>query len=172
MATPQQEAFCILQFAKTKSVTTVQRLFRTRFGFEFSGYFMINMWKCYLPFELPRIFSCRLQIQALLQSNHTHTFSKCRYETRNNTCYNFTLIYNPVVFTGLCSKWANYSNVLMNFNFENVPKNQITKTTPGLKQTSHLHLMPRLGKECVELYPHSPICICYGAWSRKPNFTV
>jgi hypothetical protein len=30
--TPQQKAFCILQFAKTNSVTTVQRLFRTRFG--------------------------------------------------------------------------------------------------------------------------------------------
>jgi hypothetical protein len=26
MATPQQKAFCILQFAKTNSVTTVQRL--------------------------------------------------------------------------------------------------------------------------------------------------
>jgi hypothetical protein len=29
MATPQQKAFCILQFAKTNSVTTVQRLLRT-----------------------------------------------------------------------------------------------------------------------------------------------
>jgi hypothetical protein len=34
MATPQQKAFCILQFAKTNSVTTVQRLFRTRFGID------------------------------------------------------------------------------------------------------------------------------------------
>jgi hypothetical protein len=34
MATPQQKAFCILRFAKTNSVTTVQRLFRTRFGID------------------------------------------------------------------------------------------------------------------------------------------
>jgi hypothetical protein len=34
MATPQQKAFCILQFAKTNTVTTVQRLFRTRFGID------------------------------------------------------------------------------------------------------------------------------------------
>jgi hypothetical protein len=34
MATPQQKAFCILQFAKTNSVTSVQWLFRTRFGID------------------------------------------------------------------------------------------------------------------------------------------
>jgi hypothetical protein len=34
MATPQQKEFCILQFAKTNSVTTVQRMFRTRFGID------------------------------------------------------------------------------------------------------------------------------------------
>jgi hypothetical protein len=34
MATPRQKAFCILQFVKTNSVTTVQRLFRTRFGID------------------------------------------------------------------------------------------------------------------------------------------
>jgi hypothetical protein len=34
MAIPQQKAFCILQFAKTNSVTTVQWLFRTRFGID------------------------------------------------------------------------------------------------------------------------------------------
>jgi hypothetical protein len=34
MATPQQKAFCILQFAKTNSVTTVQQPFRTRFGID------------------------------------------------------------------------------------------------------------------------------------------
>ncbi|PNF43528.1 hypothetical protein B7P43_G03919 [Cryptotermes secundus] len=32
MASPQQKAFCILEFAKTNSVVTVQRAFRRRFG--------------------------------------------------------------------------------------------------------------------------------------------
>jgi hypothetical protein len=34
MATQQQKAFCILQFANTNSVTNVQRLLRTRFGID------------------------------------------------------------------------------------------------------------------------------------------
>ncbi|PNF40249.1 hypothetical protein B7P43_G07078 [Cryptotermes secundus] len=32
MASPQQKAFCVLEFAKTNSVVTVQRAFRRRFG--------------------------------------------------------------------------------------------------------------------------------------------
>jgi hypothetical protein len=37
MATSQQKPLCILQFAKTNFVTTVQRLFRTRFGIKTFG---------------------------------------------------------------------------------------------------------------------------------------
>ncbi|RZF32102.1 hypothetical protein LSTR_LSTR003965 [Laodelphax striatellus] len=32
MATSEQKAFCVLQFAKTESVVTVQRAFRIKFG--------------------------------------------------------------------------------------------------------------------------------------------
>ena len=32
MATPQQKAFCVLEFAKTNAIVTVQRAFRTEFG--------------------------------------------------------------------------------------------------------------------------------------------
>ncbi|GFW29308.1 hypothetical protein TNCV_742501 [Trichonephila clavipes] len=32
MATIEQKAFCVLQFAKTKSAITVQRAFRIKFG--------------------------------------------------------------------------------------------------------------------------------------------
>lgn len=34
MATPQQKAFCVLEFAKTDAIVTVQRAFRTEFGID------------------------------------------------------------------------------------------------------------------------------------------
>ena len=44
MATVQQKAFCVLQFARCDSVVTVQREFRWRYGFEPPGAQSIRGW--------------------------------------------------------------------------------------------------------------------------------
>jgi hypothetical protein len=93
MATPQQKAFCILQFAKTNSVTSVQRglpwrrrpetLSRLNYKQTFQNFpnncisrdcsFIINMLKCYLVFELP----CTLRIAFDNTFNLNYTFQNC-----------------------------------------------------------------------------------------------
>jgi hypothetical protein len=49
MATAQQKAFCVLQFSRSKSVVTVQREFRRRYGTEPPGAQSIRQW--YRQFE-------------------------------------------------------------------------------------------------------------------------
>ena len=44
MATPQQKVFCVLEFAKTDAIVTVQRAFRTEFGIDLPHRESIRRW--------------------------------------------------------------------------------------------------------------------------------
>ena len=44
MATPQQKAFCVLEFAKTNAIVTVQLALRTEFGVDPSHRESIRRW--------------------------------------------------------------------------------------------------------------------------------
>ena len=44
MATPQQKEFCVLEFAKTNAIVTIQRAFRTEFGIDLPHRQSIRRW--------------------------------------------------------------------------------------------------------------------------------